>query len=60
MSLRLRILLTLKMYAYLEIYNGGKLKIKAYDKRDEFTFPIVNYPFVSNNIRASPANGVYI
>jgi hypothetical protein len=48
------------MYAYLEIYNGGKLKIKAYDKRDEFTFPIVNYPFFSNNIRAAPANGVYI
>jgi hypothetical protein len=33
---------------------------KHYDKRDEFTFPIVNFPFISSNIPASPAYGVYI
>lgn len=47
-------------YAYLQIYNGRELKIKAYDKRDEFTFLIINYPFVSNYIRAAPEYGVYI
>jgi len=44
----------------LEITNGGRLKTKLYDNRDDFTFPIVNFHFISNNIPASPANGVYI
>ena len=30
------------------------------DKCDYFTFPIVNFPFISSNIPASPAYGVYI
>jgi hypothetical protein len=33
---------------------------KIYDKRDDFTFPIVNVPFISSNISASPAYGDYI
>ena len=33
---------------------------KFYDKRDDFDFPIVNFPFLSSNIPASPAYGVYI
>ena len=33
---------------------------KLYDKRDDFDFPIVNFPFLSSNIPASPAYGVYI
>jgi hypothetical protein len=41
---------------YLEINSGGRLKTKLYDKRDEFTFPIVNFPFISSNIPASPAH----
>jgi len=45
---------------HLEIDNGGRFKTKLYDKRDDFTFPIVNFPFISNNIPASPAFGVYI
>ena len=28
--------------------------------RDEFTFPVINFPFISNNIPALPAYGVYI
>jgi len=40
--------------SYLDI-----LKTKLYDKRDDFTFPIVNFPFISSNIPASPAYGVY-
>ena len=34
--------------------------MKLYDKRDDFNFPIVNFPFLSSNIPASPAYGVYI
>jgi hypothetical protein len=44
---------------YLEIDNGWKLKTKLYDKRDEFPFPIINFPFSSNNIPASPAYEIY-
>jgi len=39
---------------------GGRLKTKLYDKRYDFTFPIVNFPFIRNNIPASPAYRVYI
>ena len=45
---------------HFEIDNGGRLQIKLYDKRDDFTFPIVNFPFTSSNIPASQANVVYI
>jgi hypothetical protein len=45
---------------HLEIDNGGRLKTKLYDKRDDFTFPIVNFPFISSIITAAPAYGVYI
>jgi hypothetical protein len=31
-----------------------------YDKRDEFNFAIVNFPFLCNNIPLSPAYPVYI
>ena len=31
-----------------------------YDKRDDFTFPLVNFPFISSNIPALPAYRVYI
>ena len=43
---------------HIEINNGWRLKTKIYDKRDIFTFPIVNFPFISSNITASPAYGV--
>jgi hypothetical protein len=35
------------------------LKGKKYDKRDDFKFPIVNFPFICSNIPAAPAYGVY-
>jgi hypothetical protein len=35
-------------------------KSALYDKRDDFTFPIVDFLFISNNIPASPAYVVYI
>ena len=45
---------------YLEIDSEGHLKTKLYDKRDDFDFPIVNFPFICSNIPAAPAYGVYI
>ena len=44
---------TQKFASYLDLY----IEI---DKRDEFTFPIVNSPFISSNIPAFPAYGVNI
>jgi hypothetical protein len=49
-----------KCVSYLEIDNAGRLIIKLYDKRDDFTFPTVNFLFISINIPASPTYGVYI
>jgi len=31
-----------------------------YDKRDDFNFNIVNFPFLSSNIPSSPAYGVFV
>ena len=45
---------------YLEIDNDGRLKTKLYDKRDDFCFPIVNFPFLCSNIPAAPTYGVFI
>ena len=45
---------------HLEIDNGGRLKTKLYDKRDDFTFATVIFPFIGNNIPASPAYGIDI
>ena len=33
---------------------------KLYDKRDDFYFHIINFPFLSSNIPSSPSYGVYI
>ena len=35
---------------HLEIGIRGRLNTKLYDKRDDFDFPIVNFPFLSGNI----------
>jgi hypothetical protein len=45
---------------HLEIDSEGRLRTKLYDKRDDFNFPIVNFPFICSNISAAPAYGVYI
>ena len=44
---------------YLYIDNG-KLTTRLYEKRDDFNFPIVNFPFLSSNIPSAPAYGVYV
>ena len=45
---------------HLEINSEGRLRTKLFDKRDDFNFPIVNFPFICSNIPAAPAYGVYI
>ena len=45
---------------HLEIDSQRRLRTKIYDKRDDFNFPIVNFPFMCGNIPAAPAYGVYI
>jgi hypothetical protein len=48
--------------AYLDLQfetdNGGLLRKKLYDKRDDFNLPILNFPFICRNIPAAPANWV--
>ena len=44
----------------LEIDKNGHLITGLYDKRDDFNFPIVNFPFIDGNIPASPAYGVFV
>ena len=44
----------------LQIDQNGYLTTKLYDKRDDFNFPIVNFPFLDSNIPSSPAYGVFI
>ena len=50
--------------SYLDLdlsYNRDKrLQVKLYDKRDDFNFNNVNFPFLSSNIPQSPAYGVYV
>ena len=39
---------------------NGKVDTKIYDKRDDFSFPIVNYPFLDGDVPLAPSYGVYI
>ena len=39
---------------------GDQLLTSLYDKRDDFNFRIVNFPYLSSNIPSSPAYGVFI
>jgi len=39
--------------------KDDKISTKLYDKRDDFSFQIVNFPFLSSNIPSSPTYGVY-
>jgi hypothetical protein len=45
---------------HLEIDSEGRLRTTLYDKRDDFNFPIVSFPFICSNIPAAPAYVVYI
>ena len=53
-----------KSASYLDILikidSNDRLTTTLYDKRDDFDFTIVNFPFLCSNIPLSPAYGVYI
>ena len=40
--------------------TNGIVSSKLYDKRDDFNFEIVNFPFLDGDIPRSPSYGVYI
>jgi hypothetical protein len=44
----------------LNIDSGGKLVNQLYDKRDDFSFTIVNFTYICSDIPLSPAYGVYL
>ena len=44
----------------LNIDSGGKLTTQLYDKRDDFSFAIVNFPYTCSNTPLPPTYVVYI
>ena len=44
----------------LNIEKDSRLRVKIYDKRDDFNFDIVNFPFLCGNVPQSPSYGVYV
>ena len=44
----------------LLIGRDGQLDTSIYDKPDDFSFHITNFPFLGSNIPTSPAFGVFI
>ena len=40
--------------------GNGTVRISNYDKREDFNFKIVNFPYLDSNIPWNPAYGVYI
>ena len=40
--------------------SDGFVKTKIYDKRDDFDFDIVNFPFLDGDVTRSTSYGVYI
>ena len=45
------------LYLHLKIDSEGRLRMKHYDKRDDFNFPTVN--FICSNIPSAPAYGQF-
>ena len=47
------------LYLHLSI-SDGFVKTKIYDKRDDFDFDVVNFPFLDGDVPRSTSCGVYI
>ena len=45
---------------HLEIDSEERLRMKLYDKRDDFNFPILNFPLICSNISAALVHEEYI
>ena len=46
--------------AFLDLNLSIIVSTKIYDKRDDFNFVIVNFPFLDGNVPQRPSYGVYI
>ena len=44
----------------LILNRNGIVSSKIYDKRDDFNFEVVNFPFLGGDVPHSPSYGVYI
>jgi len=42
---------------HLNINSGSRLSTKHYHERNDFSYHIVNFPFICSNISAAPACG---
>ena len=42
------------------VLQNGKFKYTLFDKRNDFNFEVINYPFLSGNIPKIPSYGVYV
>ena len=51
---------SVNLVSYLDltfiVEKDGKFSTKLYDKRDDFDFHIVNFPFLSSNIPSGPCS----
>ena len=50
----------LHFWIYIYLYRMVFVKTKTYDKRDDFDFDIVNFPFLDGDVPRSASYGVYI
>ena len=50
--------------SYLDLFlfkdSNCSLKSRLYDKRDDFSFTVVNYPYIDSNVPKAPCYRVYI
>ena len=45
---------------FLDLHSNGFVSSKIYDKRDDFDFDMVNFPFLDSDVPRSTSYGVYI
>ena len=48
------------MQCLKKIHAWAQMQVPLYDKRDDFNFEIVNFPFLDGDVPRSPSYGVYI
>ena len=48
------------MFLDLNLSITGKVSSKIYDKREDFNFEIVKFPFLDGDVPRSPSYGAYI
>ena len=48
------------MFGFAFIYFERIVSFKIYDKRDDFDYDIVNFPFLDGDVPRSTSYGVYI